>query len=67
MMDKAGITREDLSTEMGYSSDTINRMLDGELIICPSNLEKIASILHTSKHDIIDNMKKLAIDHHMMI
>ena len=53
LMDEAGIKREELAEQLGYTYRDISRLLEGKLLLPPVELERIAIQLNTTKENLI--------------
>lgn len=58
---ESGISLNDFAECLGYSIKDVWNIIDGKVIIPPAELEKIASILKTTKSELI-NRKSNSLD-----
>ena len=54
-MQKAGLTPEQFSEKTSYSINDIWRVIEGKVMLPPVELQKIASVLGTTKEELISN------------
>ena len=58
LMKKHDISRKDLSEILGYSDNDIDRLLDGELLIHPDDLKKMAELFGVTRHQLMNNIEE---------
>ena len=54
IMQKSGISREDLAQKLQCSYREVCRILEGKLMLTPRRVAEIAEILGTTKHDLMN-------------
>ena len=54
LMQKSGISREDLAQKLQCSYREVCRILEGKLMLTPRRVAEIAEILGTTKHDLMN-------------
>ena len=52
-MEEKNITVMDIALNTSFSRNDIERILSGELMICPCGLKEIATVLGVSKRDLM--------------
>lgn len=53
LMIEKNISRKELAKKSGHSVEDINRILNGELLLCPIELEIFAKILGATKKQLM--------------
>ena len=58
LMEKHNISQKDLSEILGYSDNDIDRLLDGELLIHPNDLRKMAELFGVTRHQLMNSIEE---------
>ncbi len=61
LMEEQHINREQLADDLGYSFRDVCRLIEGRLLLPPSELQRVAERLNTTQADLIscDNRKNM--------
>lgn len=54
-MQKSGISREDFASLLNYTYRDVCRIIEGKLVLPPTEIARIASVLGTTKQELMCN------------